>query len=106
MLELTKETFEEEVLNAQGLVFVYFRGDGCILCEGIQPHVERLAEKYASSFKFTTLNTSKARRLAIGQKVVGLPALVVYKDGERLRDLVGTAANAESLEAFLREMSV
>jgi len=105
MLELTKETFEEEVLSADGLVFVDFYGDGCVPCEALKPRVEELAGKYASSFKFTALNTSKARRVAIGQKVLGLPVLAVYKDGEKLRELVGDDATAENLDALLREMS-
>jgi thioredoxin 1 len=43
--------------------------------------------------------------VAIGQKVLGLPVLAVYKDGEKLRELVGDDATAESLDALLREMS-
>jgi len=105
MLELTKETFEDEVLRAEGLVFVDFYGDNCAPCLALRPRVDELAEKYADSFKFTALNTSKARRLAISQKVLGLPVLAVYKDGEKLRELVGEAATAEGLEALLSELS-
>jgi thioredoxin 1 len=105
MIELTKETFEEEVLNAGGLVFVDFYGDGCAPCAALRPRVDELAEKYAASFKFTALNTTKARRVAISQKVLGLPVLAMYKDGEKLRELVGEDATAENLDALLREMS-
>ena len=103
MLELTKENFEDEVLKAKGLVFVDFYGDGCIPCANLRPHVDELAEKYANSFKFTALNTSKARRVAIGQRVLGLPVLALYKDGEKLRELTGDAATKENMEAMLKE---
>lgn len=103
MLELTKENFEDEVLNAEGFVFVDFYGDGCIPCAALRPHVDELAEKYANSFKFTALNTSKARRVAIGQKVLGLPVLAMYKDGEKIRELVGDDATKEKMEAMLSE---
>ena len=105
MLELTKESFEEEVLQSGELVFVDFYGDGCAPCEALRPRIDELAEKYADSFKFTALNTSKARRLAISQRVLGLPALAVYKDGEKLRELVGDKATAENLDALLRELT-
>ena len=105
MLELTKESFEEEVLKAQGLVFVDFYGDGCKPCEALRPHVDELAEKYADSFKFTALNTSKARRVAIGQKVLGLPVLALYKNGEKIRELVGENATASNMETMLKEYS-
>ena len=105
MLELTKETFEEEVLRADGNVFVDFYGDNCVPCVALRPRIEELAEKYAGSFKFTALNTSKARRLAISQKVLGLPVLAIYKDGEKLRELVGDNATAEGLNELLGELS-
>jgi len=103
MIELTKETFDSEVLNAEGLVFVDFYGDTCVPCVALRPRVEELAAIYADSLKFTALNTTKARRLAISQKVIGLPVLAVYKDGEKLRELVGDDATAENLEAMLKD---
>ena len=103
MLELTKENFEDEVMKAEGLVFVDFYGDGCLPCAAIRPAVDKLAEKYADSFKFTALNTSKARRVAIGQKVLGLPVLALYNGGEKVKELVGDDATAENMEAMLKE---
>ena len=103
MLELTKENFEDEVLKDEGLVFVDFYGDGCIPCAALRPHVDELAEKYTGSFKFTALNTSKARRVAIGQKVLGLPVLALYKNGEKIRELAGDAATKENMEVMLKE---
>ena len=105
MIELTKETFDEEVLKAEGLVFVDYYGESCATCMALRPHVDELAEKYAASFKFTALNTTSARRLAISQKVLGLPVLAIYKDGEKLRELVGEDATADKLDAMLKELS-
>ena len=39
MLEVTKENFESEVLQAEGYVFVDFFGDGCVPCAALMPHV-------------------------------------------------------------------
>ena len=47
MLEVTKENFESEVLQAEGYVFVDFFGDGCVPCAALMPHVHALADKYA-----------------------------------------------------------
>ena len=65
MLELTKETFEAEVLKAEGKVLVDFYGDGCVPCQALMPHVHALADQYGDKIKFCALNTTKARRLAI-----------------------------------------
>ena len=102
MLELTKENFESEVLEAEGLVFVDFYGDGCIPCAALRPIVDEFAAMYSESFKFTALNTTKARRVAIGQKVLGLPVIAIYKDGQKIRELVGDDANREKIESMLK----
>ena len=75
MLDLTKENFEEEVLKAEGYVFVDFYGDGCVPCQALMPKVHEFADTYGDKMKFTSLNTTKARRLAIAQKVLGLPVM-------------------------------
>ena len=72
MLEVDKKTFEPEVLQAEGYVLVDFFGDGCVPCQALMPHVHAYADKYGDKIKFTSLNTTKARRLAIGQKILGL----------------------------------
>jgi len=105
MIELTKETFEDEVLSAEGLVFVDFYGDNCAPCEALRPKIDELAEVYTEKLKFTALNTTKARRLAISQKVLGLPVLAVYQNGEKIHELAGDDATAERLEQLLRDLT-
>ena len=102
MIELSKDSFEEEVLQAKGKVFVDFYGDGCAPCEALKPVVHDLAGKYGDRIKFTTLNTSKARRLAIGQKVLGLPVMAVYENGEKIDELVKDDATEANIEEMIR----
>ena len=42
MLEVNKDNFEEEVLKAEGYVFVDFFGDGCVPCAALMPFVHSL----------------------------------------------------------------
>ena len=102
MLELTKETFEAEVLQAEGAVFVDFYSDGCVPCKALTPFVEEMAAKYGEKLKFTALNTTKARRLAIGQKVLGLPVMAIYKGGEKAEELVKEDCTHENIEAMIQ----
>jgi len=103
MLEVTKSDFEEEVLKAQGYVLVDFFGDGCVPCEALMPHIHEYADKYGDKMKFAQLNTTKARRLAIGQKILGLPVIAVYKDGEKVEELVKDDATAENVEIMIKK---
>ena len=51
----------------------------------------------------TSLNTTKARRLAIGQKILGLPVMAIYKDGQKVEELVKDAATEESIKAMVEK---
>ena len=103
MIEVTKLTFEDEVLKADGTVFVDFYGDGCVPCAALMPTVHGYADKYGDKIKFCALNTTKARRLAIGQKVLGLPVMAVYKDGEKVEECVKENATPENIEKMIQK---
>ena len=103
MLEVDKLTFEDEVLKADGYVFVDFYGDGCVPCQALMPKVHEFSETYKDKLKFCALNTTKARRLAIGQKILGLPVMAIYKDGEKIDEVVKDDATEESIEAMIKK---
>ena len=101
MLELNKENFETEVLKATGKVFVDFYGDGCVPCQALMPFIHSCADKYGDRLKFTAINTSKARRLAIGQQVLGLPVMAIYENGAKVEELVKDDATEQNIEAMI-----
>lgn len=102
MLELDKKTFAPEVLEAEGAVLVDFYGDGCVPCAALMPHVHELSDKYDGQLKFCALNTTKARRVAIGQQVVGLPTVAIYKNGEKVEEVCKDDATPESVEEMIK----
>lgn len=103
MIAVDKKTFEEEVLKAEGFILVDYWSDGCEPCKALLPDVEVLAEKYEGKVKFCKLNTTKARRLAISQRVLGLPTIVLYKDGEKLDEVTKDDANKANIEAMIEK---
>ena len=82
--DLTKENFEEEVLKAEG-------------------YIHGFEEVYGSTIKFCSLNTTKARRLAISQKVLGLPVIAIYKDGLMIDSRVKEDATPDSCEEMIKK---
>lgn len=103
MLVLEKDTFESEVLKGEGYILVDFFGDGCAPCEALMPHIVALSQKYGDKIKFTKLNTTKARRVAIGQQVLGLPVIAIYKDGAKVEELIKEDATAENVEKMIQK---
>ena len=101
MLELTKDNFAAEVLEAPGKILVDYYGDGCVPCAALMPHVHAFAEKY-TTLKFCSLNTTKARRLAISQKILGLPVIAIYENGVIIDSKVKEEATPEAVEEMIK----
>lgn len=103
MLVIDKENFEEEVLQAKGLVVVDFWGPKCEPCLALMPAIEELAKKYSDRAKIGKVNASENRRLCISQRVMGLPTILFFKDGERVSDLTGEIT-VEAIEEKIEEL--
>lgn len=72
-------------------------------CKALEPKVHEYAETYGDKMKFTVLNTTAARRVAISQKVMGLPVMAIYNNGEKVEELVKDDCTAESIEELIKK---
>ncbi len=106
MLHLDKDTFEAEVLGYEGPVFVDFWSESCEPCKVLMPDVEKLAEKYGDTVKFTSLDTTKARRTAVSQRVLGLPTLAIYQNGKKVEEVTKDEATIENIEKMIRKYAI
>lgn len=103
MIALDKDTFQSEVKDEKGYVLVDYWSEGCEPCKALMPDVQQLAEKYASQVKFAKLDTAKARRLAISEKVLGLPTIVLYKNGQKIDEVTKDDATMSNIEAMIQK---
>jgi thioredoxin 1 len=101
LLVVDQNNFEQEVLQADGFVLVDFWGESCEPCKALMPDVEMLANEYEDRAKFCKLNTNSARRLAISQRVLGLPTIVLYKGGQRVAEVTKGNATKAGIKAML-----
>lgn len=106
MVLLDKINFDDEVLNVKGYVLVDFWSEGCEPCKALMPRVAELAEKYEGQVKFCKLDTTKARRLAIKQRVLGLPTILLYKDGEKIGELTKEDATKQNIEMMIEKVLI
>ncbi len=104
MLEVDKMTFETEVLQTKGLVFVDFWSPSCVPCIALLPELEAFAEKNEGKAKFCKLNSGANKRLAISQKILGLPTLAFYKDGEKVAVFGKDEIKMNAIQAKLDEL--
>ena len=93
-IQLTEQNFEEEVLNASGLVLVDFYAVWCGPCKMLSPHITALAEAYPA-MKVCRLNVDEATAVAERYGVQSIPTLIFFRDGEIVKTLVGYRDPAE-----------
>jgi len=99
--EATKETFRDLVAEGQVLVDVW--GPDCQPCLRMMPHVEKLAEESGGTLRVVKVEAPKARRLCMELKVMGLPAFLLFRDGEEVARINGPQVTEEGLSAWLNE---
>ena len=101
---LTDATFTEEVKGSDEPVLVDFWAEWCGPCKMIAPVLEELAGDYAGKLKIAKLNVDDAPQTAQQFQVMSIPTLILFKDGEPAKRLVGARGKGqlvEELEAFL-----
>ncbi|MBE0409061.1 MAG: thioredoxin [Anaerolineales bacterium] len=89
VLEVTEETFQDEVLSAQKPVLVDFSAVWCGPCKMIEPIVEQIAKDWAEHLKVVRLDVDTSPQLAINYQVMGVPTLMLFINGETKERLTG-----------------
>jgi thioredoxin 1 len=89
VIELTSNTWDSEVLQGNGLVMVDFWAVWCGPCRMIAPSVEELAKEYAGKVKVGKLNTDENSDIASKYKIMGIPTIMFFKDGQKVDQIVG-----------------
>jgi len=104
MIEVNKENYDTEVIQADMPVIVDFWGPGCAPCITLMPKVADLACKYEDKIKFCKLNTAGNRRLCITLGIMGLPSFLAYKNGEEIKRISGQDLKIEDVEVLARQL--
>jgi len=85
----TTSSWDSEILNSKGLVMVDFWAIWCGPCRIIAPTVEELAKEYSGRVKVAKLNTDENPDIASRYKIMGIPTIMFFKNGQKVDQIVG-----------------
>ena len=90
----TKENFEAEVLNANGVVVVDFGANWCGPCKSLVPILDEVVEEDPSK-KIVKVDIGEQEELATQYKIMSVPTLLVFKNGEIVDKSIGLIQKQE-----------
>lgn len=101
---VTDESFEADVINADGVFLIDFWAPWCGPCRMIAPSVEALAAEYAGKAKVGKLNTDENEDVSAKYGIRSIPTLLVFKNGEVVNQLVGALPKEKIAEQLNRAL--
>ncbi len=100
-IEVSDASFSTEVLSSNKPVLVDFWATWCGPCKMVAPVLEEIAAERAGQLTIAKLDVDANPETARDFQVVSIPTLILFKDGQPVKRIVGAKGKA----ALLRELS-
>ena len=103
-VEVSDDSFEEEVLRSPVPVLVAFGARWCPPCRSLSPVVDEIAAETAGTYRVFKVNVDDSRALTRRYRVQSVPLLLFFKDGEicdRVSDTLDKTALLNRLAALI-----
>jgi thioredoxin 1 len=95
---VTDDTFETDVLKAEGPVLVDFWAEWCGPCKMIAPALEEIGAEFAGRVTVAKVNIDENPGTPNAYGVRGIPTLILFKDGKPAATKVGAAPKSQLKE--------
>lgn len=100
VLEISDQTFDQEVINSATPVLIDFWAPWCGPCKAIAPVVEEVAGTYSGRLKVVKMNVDDNPQTPSRYGVRGIPNLILFKRGQVAEQIVGAVPKAHLVRAI------
>ena len=88
-ITITKQNFEEEVLNSEIPVIVDFWAVWCGPCKMLAPVIAEISEELSGKVKVGKVNVDEEQELALKFGVTSIPTVMLFENGQAVKTSVG-----------------
>lgn len=86
---ITESDFDAEVTQSKGIVLVDFWAPWCGPCKMLGPVLEGLDEELGDQVAIKKVNTDENRSMLTRFDIMGIPTMILFKDGVQVDTIVG-----------------
>ena len=104
-IAISDESFDAAVLKSDQPVLVDFWAEWCGPCKAIEPILEEIADEYAGRLVVARLDTEAFQDKMMDYGVMGLPTLILFKDGEPVERVTGTISKNKLLSQIVPHLN-
>ena len=90
--EVTDDSFQQEVLDADQPVLVDFWGSWCAPCRMLARTIDEVAKDFEDRAKVVKLNVDENGTTSMKYNIKGIPTLLLFKDGVIKDQIVGATS--------------
>ena len=104
VLVITKDNFENEVVKSDKPVLGDFWASWWGPCMAIGPIIDSLADEYDGKMKVCKVNVDNEGELTKKFRVMSIPTILIFKNGEVVDKIVGSRSKSEFEEVIEKNM--
>jgi thioredoxin 1 len=98
VIELNKDNFEKEVMEAEVPVLIDFWANWCGPCRMMSPVIDKIAEERGDKVKVCKVNVDENHELAEKYEIMTIPAFIIVKNGAETGRTIGVQPKEDILK--------
>lgn len=102
IINITKENFKQEILEADKPVLVDFWAQWCVYCRRIAPAFDKIAKQQEDKLVFAKINIDDVPDIAEEYGIDTIPTLLIFKNGKVEGQIVAPDSKAK-IEEFIQQ---